>query len=54
MGMTTVSIKSVKSFGVVKNPQLVRVSSLLTSCPNLKVRSHILNCVTWYEPAAES
>lgn len=43
MGMTTVSVKSVRSFGAIKDPNLVRVSGLLTSCPNLKVRSHILN-----------
>jgi len=54
MGMTTVSVKSVKSFGVVKDPNLVRVSGLLTSCPNLKVCSHNLNHVPWSELAVES
>jgi hypothetical protein len=51
--MTAVSVKSIRGFGVVKHPQLVRVSGLLTSCPNLKVRSYVLNYVAWYEPVVE-
>jgi len=43
MEMTTVSVKSIKSsYGTTKRPQLLRISELLASCPNLQVRLRIL------------
>ena len=42
MGMTTVSVKSIKSsYGTTKDPQLLRISGLLSSFPNLQVRPRI-------------
>jgi hypothetical protein len=45
--MTTVSVKSIKSsYGTTKHPQLLRISELLTSCPNLEVRLHITDTIS--------